>query len=112
MSEGILQDRERVLELLESYESLLTDKQREVVNSHYRYDLSISEIAEEEGITRAGVNDSLQKALSKLEEYEDKLHLIEKKKTWIKEKDKIEALPIESKAKAYEKLMEEIVHGI
>ena len=53
--------------LLDMYESLLTDKQRTIMQLHYREDLSLAEISEELSISRA------TKALY---EYEDRLHLM------------------------------------
>ena len=43
--------------LLDMYESLLTDKQRTIMQLHYREDLSLAEISEELSISRAGVLD-------------------------------------------------------
>ena len=59
--------------LLDMYESLLTDKQRTIMQLHYREDLSLAEISEELSISRAGVLDRATKALY---EYEDRLHLM------------------------------------
>ncbi len=78
--EELLEKREEALELLGQYEQLLTAKQREVLNEYLRYDLSLGEIAEEDGISRAAVHDAINKAVAKLHEYEEKLHLLEKKK--------------------------------
>lgn len=43
------------------YGNRLTEKQRNVIRSYYDYDLSVSEIAEGEGITRQAVFDALKK---------------------------------------------------
>ena len=80
MIEASLASRERVLELLESYEPLLTERQKQTLDAYYRCDLSFGEIAEESGITRAGVSDAVAKAVNKLEEFEKRLGLIKKKK--------------------------------
>ena len=47
--------------LCEIYGKLLTKKQYEFINDYYNNDLSLSEIAENNGITRQGVNDILKK---------------------------------------------------
>lgn len=48
--------------LFDFYGDMLTDKQRDVVELYYDNDLSLSEIAENEGITRQGVRDSIKRA--------------------------------------------------
>ena len=68
------------IELFEIYKDLLTDKQRELFSSHYLYDLSLSEIAEQEGGSRQSVYDAVKKVKKKLSEYEKALKLIEKNK--------------------------------
>ena len=63
------------IELFEIYKGLLTDKQRELFSSHYLLDLSLSEIAEEDGGTRQSVYDQIKKVKAKLLEYEKVLSL-------------------------------------
>ena len=46
--------------LLDFYGDMLTEKQRDMVDYYYNDDLSLSEIAENEGITRQGVRDSIK----------------------------------------------------
>lgn len=112
MRESPLLDRERVLKLLESYEPLLTEKQKEAIDGYYRYDLSLSEISEEKGTSRAAVNDTLKKTIAKLEDYERKLRFVEKKKQWKAKAEAIALLPKEEQAEQYRALNEEITHGI
>jgi len=59
--------------LLDVYAPVLTDKQREVVELYYNEDLSLAEIAENCGITRQGVRDSIKRGESVLNELETKL---------------------------------------
>ena len=61
--------------LLDFYSEMLTQKQREVIEYYYNDDLSLSEIAMNEGITRQGVRDSIKRAEAQLREYEEKLGL-------------------------------------
>lgn len=81
MKNEILKERELINDLFDTYGELLTEKQKKIFEEYYLYDLSLSEIAEEQGITRSAVNDSLKKTLAKFEEYEDKVGVLEMKKS-------------------------------
>ena len=59
--------------LCDLYGKLLTDKQFELLNDYYNNDLSLSEIAENNSITRQAVRDIIKKGEKKLFEYEEKL---------------------------------------
>ena len=61
--------------LLDFYSEMLTQKQREVIEYYYNDDLSLSEIAMNEGITRQGVRDSIKRAETQLLEMEERLGL-------------------------------------
>lgn len=61
--------------LLDFYGTMLTDKQRDVVELYYNEDLSLAEIAAHSGITRQGVRDSIKRAEAQLIEYEERLGL-------------------------------------
>jgi predicted DNA-binding protein YlxM (UPF0122 family) len=65
----------RISLLLDFYGDMLTEKQREVIEYYYNDDLSLSEIAENEGITRQGVRDAIKHAEGQLLEMEDRLGL-------------------------------------
>lgn len=64
--------------LLDMYESLLTEKQRMIMQLHYREDFSLAEISDEVKISRAGVLDHIQRAIKTLYEYEEHLHLLKR----------------------------------
>ena len=64
--------------LLDFYGDMLTEKQRDVVELYYNDDLSLSEIAENEGITRQGVRDSIKRAEAQMLEMEERLGLAQK----------------------------------
>ena len=64
--------------LLDYYGCLLTDKQREIFAHYYNDDLSLSEIAVNEGITRQGVRDAIKRSEALLLEIEDKLGFVGK----------------------------------
>jgi predicted DNA-binding protein YlxM (UPF0122 family) len=63
------------IELFEIYKGLLTEKQRELFSSRYVYDLTLTEIAEEDGGSRQNVFDAIKKVKAKLLEYESILGL-------------------------------------
>ena len=62
--------------LLDFYGELLSDSQREMMDLYYNEDFSLSEIADEIGITRQGVRDAVWRAEETLSSYEDKLGMI------------------------------------
>ena len=62
--------------LFDFYGQLLTEKQIEIIDMYYNNDLSLSEIAEQQDISRQGVYDTLKRAEKTLFEYEDKLGLV------------------------------------
>lgn len=64
--------------LCELYGKLLTKKQLEFMNDYYNNDLSLSEIAENNDITRQAVRDILKKGEKKLFEYEEKLEFMKR----------------------------------
>ena len=64
--------------LCEIYGKLLTKKQLDIMDNYYNLDLSLSEIAENEGITRQAVRDIIKKGENKLFEFEEKLGIMKK----------------------------------
>lgn len=64
--------------LCELYGSLLTDKQRELTQLYYDDDLTLSEIAENTGVTRQAVRDALTRTENALAGYEAQLGLLRK----------------------------------
>jgi predicted DNA-binding protein YlxM (UPF0122 family) len=68
----------RANQLFDCYGKMLTEHQQNIFKLYFEMDLSLSEIAEELNISRNGVHDAIKKSLSILENYEDKLGLINK----------------------------------
>lgn len=64
--------------LCEIYGKLLTEKQYELINDYYNNDLSLSEIAENNNITRQAVRDIIKKGENKLFEFEEKLSFMKR----------------------------------
>ena len=72
---------ERIVEqtlLYDFYGELLNEHQRQIYTEAVFNDYSLSEIADEYGISRQGVHDLIKRVDKTLTEYEEKLHLIEK----------------------------------
>ena len=59
--------------LLDFYGDVLDERVRAVMDAYYDDDLSLSEIAENEGITRQGVRDAIKRAETQLQEMETRL---------------------------------------
>ena len=68
----------KITMLLDLYGEALTQKQRDYLGYYYNDDLSLSEIAENEGITRQGVRDAVKRAEAVLYDLESKLRFSEK----------------------------------
>ena len=64
--------------LCQIYGKVLTEKQYELLNDYYNNDLSLSEIAENNDITRQAVRDIIKKAENKLYELEENISLMKK----------------------------------
>lgn len=64
--------------LYDFYGELLTKRQQQVYEAVVLEDCSLSEVAEDLHISRQGVYDMIRRCNKSLEEYENKLHLVEK----------------------------------
>ena len=106
----------KVSVLCEIYGKLLTEKQLSILDDYYNQDLSLSEIAENNSITRQAVRDIIKKGENKLFEFEEKLEFM---KRMFKQEEKIsvilsEILKIQTKntdieiAKVLEHVKEEL----
>lgn len=73
--------------LYDFYGELLNEHQKEIFEAYVLEDLSLKEIADDQGISRQGVSDLIHRCTNSLEEYENKLHLIEK---FMSIKDKVD----------------------
>lgn len=98
--------------LLQIYGKLLTEKQETVLDDYYNNDLSLSEIAENNNITRQAVRDNIKKGEQKLFEFEEKLGVM--KKTMIQEQKiseilvKITKIKSKSSDKKVQHILEEV----
>lgn len=94
--------------LYDFYGELLNEHQRRVYEDFVLNDLSLSEIAAEEGISRQGVSDMIKRCSKKLMEYENKLHLVAKFMKVKENVGQIHELAKEFKESADENILDDI----
>lgn len=70
-----------VNDLLNIYSSQLSQAQREILENYFVYDLSMSEIADERGTSKAAVEDAIKKGVKKLQTLEDELQFLKKQES-------------------------------
>ena len=75
----LLEKRLYYIELLRLYGELLSDTQKAILEDYLECDLSLSEIADNRGISRAAVDDAIKKGTKKLDAYESTLQILGKK---------------------------------
>ena len=83
--------------LFDFYGAVLTERQRLAVNFYYNDDLSLSEVAEELGISRQGVRASLRRSEEILRELESKLGLVKRFEASIQNFENIRAVAASAK---------------
>ncbi len=74
--EHTIEERLELSILYDFYGALLKDSQQRMFEASVLEDYNFSEIAEEEGITRQGVYDTVKRAIKQLRLYEEKLGLV------------------------------------
>ncbi|ABI68802.1 YlxM family DNA-binding protein [Syntrophomonas wolfei] len=74
----MLEKTEHMIMLKDFYGPLLTLKQQDLMSLYYEDDWSLSEIAENRGTSRQAVYDVLKRAETALQEYEERLGLVDK----------------------------------
>ena len=111
--EEMLHNWDETLLLLDAYEPLLSSSQKETLSLYFRFNLSLSEIAEEKGISRAAIFDALKKGIRKLRHYEELLGLAKKNALVLEARHIIEsASSLEEAKEALTKLKEASEDGI
>ncbi|MBQ0035794.1 MAG: DNA-binding protein [Firmicutes bacterium] len=70
-------NREYNIKLFDYYGDLLTDHQIEILNDYLNEDLSMNEISENYNISKSAVQDLIKRTMNQLNNYENKLKLIE-----------------------------------
>ncbi len=94
--------------LYDFYGELLNEHQRRIYEDFVFNDLSLGEIAKDEGISRQGVHDMIKRCNRTLEGYEEKLHLVAK---FLTAKQKVSEIHILAK-RFHEKPEESILNEI
>lgn len=71
-----MKDLQTITLLFDFYGELLTPRQQKLIRAYYLEDLSLAEIAGEEGVSRQAVHDLIKRSEAALYEYEDRLGFV------------------------------------
>ena len=85
-----MNEQEKIIILYDYYMDLFNEKQRNYFEAYYFDNLSLSEIAENDNVSRNAIHKSVKGVVNKLYEYEDILKLYEKEEKLKKIIDKID----------------------
>lgn len=94
-----MEEKVKISILLEIYGNLLTEKQYEFMDYYYNEDLSLSEIADNNDITRQAVRTILLKSKKKLQEYEKQLKFMQKEEKIKQNIEQLENTKLEEEQK-------------
>jgi len=94
--------------LYDFYGELLTEHQKQIYEDAVYNDMSLAEIAQEQGISRQGVHDLIKRCNKILQSYEEKLHLVEKFTDAKRKLKEIDELAKVSESLSKEELREQI----
>lgn len=71
-----MKDVARVALLYDFYGALLTHRQQELIQAYYLEDLSLAEIAGNDGVSRQAVHDLIKRSEASLHDYEERLGFV------------------------------------
>lgn len=71
-----LEKKLKINRLFDYYGKLLTENQQEQIRAYYLLDMSLSEIAEQSGVSRQAVRDGIVRAENALVDFEEKVGFI------------------------------------
>ena len=95
--------------LYDFYGELLTQHQKKIYEDAVFNDLSLGEIADEQGISRQGVHDLIKRCDKILNDYEDKLHLVGK---FTRIRTKIDKISMMTDSDEIRRLSQEIIEEL
>ena len=78
--------------LYDFYGELLTEHQKKIYEAAVYNDMSLTEIAYENGISKQGVHDLIKRCTNTLQGYEDRLHMIKRFEAIKAQAEKLEVL--------------------
>ena len=109
-----MDDRTRVILMLDAYGSLLPETQREAVRMAYEEDLSLAEIAAQSDVSRQAAHWAVRRGVEQLKRYEDAVGCIRREKAWREGIGRTLALPEDSLKTALNALLENMEddHGV
>lgn len=109
----LVKEKERQYALLKIYGGLLSSRQKLDLENYLGFDLSLSEIGKEYGVSKAAVSDSIHKGISNLEYFESVLGLYKKKLDLLATLDAIMLVEDDnSRLKLFESLGKVIKDGV
>lgn len=73
---GSMKDVQTIALLFDFYGPLLTQRQQELIQAYYLEDLSLAEIADNDGVSRQAVHDLIKRSEAALHEYEERLGFV------------------------------------
>ena len=102
----MLEEFIEIANLLDIYSGLLSGKQKEYMIDHFENDLSLSEIAKNNNVSRQAIYDNIKRSIAVLNDYEAKLGFYNKKKKILKN---LRELKENYSVERLEKLIDEII---
>lgn len=107
-----IEERVELSMLYDFYGALLKENQQQMFEAYILDDFSISEIADDMGITRQGVHDAIKRATKQLREYEEKLGLVarfEQQKLAVKQlHEQLRGMNVSMESSKWKEIMETI----
>ena len=92
----MLESNDWINDLLAWYGSLLTDNQLDIMKSYYQADLSLSEIAKNNKVSRSAIHETIKRSEELLYNYEEKLKVVKKFKERSEQYQNLKSLKIKT----------------